>query len=97
MRVYQGVNSPTCGAADKSDDLHHIVPGIMCAFAELDDKLAPPGNGLDLRQWLDIELTDEIKQHPVFGADTGEFHTLITKTAQEQRARCVQAVEFGNV
>ena len=33
--------------------------------------------------------------HHVFGADAGERHTLVTQTAQEQRARRIEAIERG--
>ncbi len=73
------------------------MPCIVRAFAERDDDLAPPGDGCDFRQRLEIEFADEIEQRPVFGADAGEFHTPVTQSAQEQRTRRVEAVKLGNI
>jgi hypothetical protein len=96
-RVQQGVAGPARRAADKGDDVERLEPGIVRTFAELDDALAPTGDGFDLRQRLEIQPADEIKQRLVFCADAGEFHSLVTKTAQEQRTRRIEAVEPGNI
>jgi hypothetical protein len=95
--MYQGGNGPVRCTANKSDEVECLVSGIVCSFADLDDDLAPAGDGFDFRQWLEIERANKVKQRPVFSADAGEFHTPVTQTAQEQRTRCIQTVEPGNI
>ena len=83
--------------ADKSDDIERVVPGVVRAFAKLDDALAPCGNRLRLRERLELQTADKVEQCLVLGPDAGQRHALVAKSAQEQRARRIELAQLAQI
>jgi hypothetical protein len=54
LPLEQGVDGPARRTADEGDDVEHLVSRIVRALAQLDVDLAPPGNGVDFGQRLEI-------------------------------------------
>src|SRR5213593_3528410 len=97
MQMRQRVANEARRPADKSDDIERVVPGLVRAFAKLDDALAPCGNRLRLRKRLELQAADKIEQRLVLGPDAGQCHALITKAAQEQRTGRIELAQPAQV
>src|ERR1019366_717165 len=84
-RVNQSMADEIRRLADKRDDVERVMPGFVCAFAQLGDELTPSGDRFQFGQRLELKAADKIEQRLMLGPDAGQFHALVTKAEQKQR------------
>ena len=84
-------------SAHEGNDIDHVVPGLVSAFADVDHPFAPAGNRGWVGQRLQLETADEIKQSSMLGANVGQLDAFAGKPQKQQRTGCVELLELAYI
>jgi hypothetical protein len=81
MQVQERLARCARGSSDEGDDLEHVAPGFVRAFAKVNHELTCSGDGGLAWKRLSREPANQIKQRLMLVANAGELDAMLTQVA----------------